>query len=147
MTDLRYIYKRTIHFQDTDAAGVVYFANILAMCHEAYEASLNHAEINLKSFFVHPDFAIPIVHASVDFRFPLFCGDQILIRVNPEIIHENSFKIHYEMRLDHSDQLTAEAITKHICINPKTRQRQPLPPGIIHWLEKYKEGWETQPLR
>ncbi|SKB16139.1 1,4-dihydroxy-2-naphthoyl-CoA hydrolase [Planktothrix sp. PCC 11201] len=136
MTDLRYIYKRTIRFQDTDAAGVVYFANILAMGHEAYEASLNQAEINLKSFFVNPDFAMPIVHASVDFRFPLFCGDQILIRLNPEIINENSFKIQYEIRLDNSDQLIAEAITKHICIAPKTRQRQPLPPEIINWLEK-----------
>jgi 1,4-dihydroxy-2-naphthoyl-CoA hydrolase len=141
MTDLGYIYKRIIRFQDTDAAGVVYFANILAMGHEAYEASLNQAEVNLKSFFVNPDFAIPIVHASVDFRFPLFCGDQILIELNPEIINENSFKIQYKIRLDNSDQLIAEAITKHICINPKTRQRQPLPHAIIHWLEKYKEGW------
>ncbi|MBG0745130.1 MAG: acyl-CoA thioesterase [Planktothrix agardhii KL2] len=136
-----YIYKRIIRFQDTDAAGVVYFANILAMGHEAYEASLNQAEVNLKSFFVNPDFAIPIVHASVDFRFPLFCGDQVLIELNPEIINENSFKIQYKIRLDNSDQLIAEAITKHICINPKTRQRQPLPHAIIHWLEKYKEGW------
>lgn len=141
MTDLGYIYKRIIRFQDTDAAGVVYFANILAMGHEAYEASLNQAEVNLKSFFVNPDFAIPIVHASVDFRFPLFCGDQVLIELNPEIIKENSFKIQYKIRLDNSDQLIAEAITKHICINPKTRQRQPLPHAIIHWLEKYKEGW------
>ena len=141
MTDLGYIYKRIIRFQDTDAAGEVYFANILAMGHEAYEASLNQVDINLKSFFVNLDFAIPIVHASVDFRFPLFCGDQILIELNPEIINENSFKIQYKIRLDNSDQLIAEAITKHICINPKTRQRQPLPHAIIHWLEKYKEGW------
>jgi 1,4-dihydroxy-2-naphthoyl-CoA hydrolase len=132
---MRYIYKRTIRFQDTDAAGVVYFANILVICHEAYEDSLKKAEINLKTFFVNPNFAIPIVHASVDFRFPLFCGDQILIESNPEIINENSFKIQYQIGLDNSDQLIAEATTKHICINPKTRQRQPLPPEIINWLE------------
>jgi 1,4-dihydroxy-2-naphthoyl-CoA hydrolase len=133
---MRYIYKRTIRFQDTDAAGVVYFANILVICHEAYEDSLKKAEINLKTFFVNPDFAIPIVHAGVDFRFPLFCGDQILIESNPEIINENSFKIQYKIGLDNSDQLIAEATTKHICINPKTRQRQHLPPEIINWLEK-----------
>jgi len=71
----------------------------------------------------------------VDFRFPLFCGDQILIESNPEIINENFFKIQYKIGLDNSDQLIAEATTKHICINPKTRQRQPLPPEIINWLE------------
>jgi Predicted thioesterase len=115
--------------------GWFIFANILVICHEAYEDSLGKVEINLKSFFTNPNFAIPIVHASVDFRFPLFCGDQILIESNPEIINENFFKIQYKIGLDNSDQLIAEATTKHICINPKTRQRQPLPPEIINWLE------------
>ena len=43
--------RRVIRFQETDAAGVVYFANLLALCHEAYEASLAHAGIALKPFF------------------------------------------------------------------------------------------------
>jgi 1,4-dihydroxy-2-naphthoyl-CoA hydrolase len=62
-----FTYLRTVHFQDTDAAGVVYFANVLAMCHEAYEASLAASGINLKAFFSNPEVAFPIIHASVDF--------------------------------------------------------------------------------
>jgi len=34
-----FTYSRTVHFADTDAAGVVFFANFLAICHEAYEES------------------------------------------------------------------------------------------------------------
>ncbi|MFS8118916.1 MAG: acyl-CoA thioesterase, partial [Microcoleus sp.] len=45
---MSFSYTRTVRFQDTDAAGVVYFANVLAMCHEAYEASLAASGINLK---------------------------------------------------------------------------------------------------
>ena len=40
-------YQRTVHFADTDAAGVVFFANYLAICHEAYEESLGAAGIGL----------------------------------------------------------------------------------------------------
>jgi 1,4-dihydroxy-2-naphthoyl-CoA hydrolase len=48
---MAFIYSRTIHFQETDAAGVVYFANLLALCHEAYEASLAEAGVDLRQFF------------------------------------------------------------------------------------------------
>ncbi len=44
-------YYRTIHFSDTDAAGVVYFSTLLSICHEAYENSLQVAGIELKTFF------------------------------------------------------------------------------------------------
>lgn len=48
---MSFYYTRIVHFQDTDAAGVIYFANILAICHEAYEASLAAFNINLRFFF------------------------------------------------------------------------------------------------
>jgi 1,4-dihydroxy-2-naphthoyl-CoA hydrolase len=54
-----FTYNRTVRFQDTDAAGVVYFANVLSMCHEAYEASLAASGINLKSFFNNPTVLFP----------------------------------------------------------------------------------------
>src|SRR4028118_1740717 len=92
-----FTYTRTVHFQDTDAAGVVYFANVLAMCHEAYEASLATSGISLKSFFNDPTVAIPIVHASVDFLRPLFCGDQLLIQVIPKSITDSKFEIDYQL--------------------------------------------------
>jgi len=34
---MTFAYDRKIHFADTDSAGVVYFARLLSICHEAYE--------------------------------------------------------------------------------------------------------------
>ena len=79
-----FTYTRTVRFQDTDAAGVVYFANVLAMCHEAYEASLAASGINLKAFFSNPEVAFPIIHASVDFYRPMFAGDRLMIHLTPK---------------------------------------------------------------
>jgi 1,4-dihydroxy-2-naphthoyl-CoA hydrolase len=76
---LSFTYHRTIRFSDTDAAGVVYFAKVLSICHEGYEASLAASGINLHSFFNNETVAIPIIHASVDFWRPMFCGDSIII--------------------------------------------------------------------
>ena len=48
---MAFLYTRTIRFHETDAAGVVYFANLLTLCHEAYEAALAEAGLDVKSFF------------------------------------------------------------------------------------------------
>lgn len=135
---MSFTYTRTVHFQDTDAAGVVYFANVLAMCHEAYEASLATSGISLKSFFNNPTVAIPIVHASVDFLRPLFCGDQLLIQVMPKSITDSKFEIDYQHFVATArEQLVAKAITKHVCIDPVNRTKTLLSPEMRQWFQQF----------
>ena len=136
---MSFTYSRTICFQDTDAAGVVYFANVLAICHEAYEASLAAAGIDLKSFFSNRELAIPIVHASVDFFRPMFCGDLLTVQLVPKALNDNSFEIAYEIApapTPESRQL-ARALTRHVCINPASRSRESLPESMLQWLREY----------
>lgn len=130
--------SRTIRFQDTDAAGVVYFANVLAMCHEAYEESLAASGINLKSFFTNSTVAIPIVHASVDFFRPMFCGDKILIYLTPQYLGNDYFELAYRI-VASNEQQAAKAITKHVCINPASRKRQELPIEVKQWFGQWKD--------
>lgn len=130
-----FTYKRTIRFQDTDAAGVVYFANVLAICHEAYEASLSLSNINLQLFFRNNDFAIPIVHASVDFLRPMFCGDRILINLSPNQLTPQKFEINYQITTSEKE-IISKAITKHICIDTNTRTRKELPSEMVDWLQQ-----------
>jgi 1,4-dihydroxy-2-naphthoyl-CoA hydrolase len=138
-----FVYSRTVRFQDTDAAGVVYFANILAMCHEAYEASLAASGINLNAFFCYPRIAIPITHATVDFLRPAFCGDQQKIYVTPKQLKSSEFEVEYEMfTIENSGQdipeiqeiCTARAFTKHVCIDSVSRTRSDLSVDVMRWL-------------
>lgn len=130
-----FIYSRTIRFQDTDAAGVVYFANGLAMCHEAYEASLAAAGIDLKKFFGGAEIAVPIVHASVDFQKPMRCGDRIQIHLIPQQNSPNEFEVHYQIfHADSLEKLIIQALTRHVCIETATRKRVNLPVSLVDWL-------------
>ncbi|MBD0346571.1 MAG: acyl-CoA thioesterase [Coleofasciculus sp. Co-bin14] len=132
---MSFIYNRTVRFQDTDAAGVVYFANVLSMCHEAYEASLAASGIDLKLFFRNPAAAIPIIHSSVDFFLPMFCGNQLLIHLTPQQLSETKFEITYQVvSASSSEQQFAKAITRHVCINPANRTKIQLPEAIVQWL-------------
>lgn len=133
---MSFSYQRIIRFQDTDAAGVVYFANVLAMCHEAYEESLAASGINLKVFFSNPDIAIPIVHASVDFFRPMFCGDKISICLVPQQITNEKFEVNYEL-YGVAEEIYAKAITRHVCINPIIRNKEAIPQNIIQWFQQW----------
>ena len=130
-----FTYMRTVRFQDTDAAGVVYFANVLAMCHEAYEESLAASGIDLKVFFSNPAVAIPISHASVDFLRPMFCGDHAIIHLMPKCLASDKFEIAYEVVV--AAQLVAKAITRHVCIAPSSRTRKELPAELIQSLQQW----------
>jgi 1,4-dihydroxy-2-naphthoyl-CoA hydrolase len=92
---MTFTHQRTVRFSDTDAAGVVYFANVLNFCHEAYEESLTASGINLKQFFTNPVVAIPITNTTVDFYRPMYCGDKLSIQLTSQQLDINRFEISY----------------------------------------------------
>ncbi len=145
---MNFSYSRTIRFADTDGAGVVYFAQIFSICHEAYEASLEFQGINLRDFFGNSAIAVPIVHAEANFRQPMFCGDRIIVTLQPQQLSPDSYEIKYEIHKPEihqensqsqatsqaTPQLISQVQTKHICINPLLRTRQELPAYLHQWL-------------
>lgn len=134
-----FTYTRTVRFQDTDAAGVVYFANVLAMCHEAYEASLAASGINLKAFFTNPEVAFPIIHASVDFYRPLFAGDRLTIQLTPAQVAGDEFEIAYQVFSGEvAGRSWAKALTKHVCIDAVSRTKKQLSEDLIQWMRQFE---------
>ena len=133
-----FIYQRTVRFSDTDAAGVVYFANVLTLCHEAYEASLAATGIDLRAFFSGVDVALPIAHANVDFFRPMFCGDRLEVHLTPKQLQESEFELTYAVFLEGKlERSMSNAQTRHVCIDPGTRKRRSLPLELSQWLERW----------
>jgi len=131
-----FTYHRTVHFPDTDAAGVVYFANFLSICHEAYEEALQAAGIELKAFFSDTGVVIPVSKSEAEYLRPLACGDKLKITVSPALLSENSFAIRYEViRLGHGDKVAARVRTEHVCTSRQKRERAPLPSELLAWIK------------
>ncbi|MDX1978519.1 MAG: thioesterase family protein [Pseudanabaenaceae cyanobacterium bins.68] len=131
-------YLRTVHFQDTDSAGVVFFAQILAFCHEAYEAALATAGFNLPEFFSDRGAVImPITATQAQFYRPILCGDRLLIKFRVEQPSSTGFVLHYQI-CQHSDpsRPIAQASTTHICLDTQTRSPLPLPYSLQTWVDQ-----------
>lgn len=123
-----------VHFRDTDAAGVAYFANILTFCHIAYEESLAASQIELKSYFVTHHVALPLISATVEFYQPMFWGDPYQVILVPEQLDVDLFQISYSLYTGTTLKLCGQASTKHVCIDPQIRKRKPLPSEILNWI-------------
>lgn len=131
-------YERTIHFPDTDAAGVVFFPNYLSMCHEAYEEALAAAGISVRAFFAERDgVVLPVSRSEADYLRPLFTGDKLRITVTPTRLTEHSFALAFELvRLGRPDKLAARVRTEHVCIRTDTRERTALPADVAAWVDR-----------
>jgi 1,4-dihydroxy-2-naphthoyl-CoA hydrolase len=130
-----FTYARTTHFADTDAAGVVFFANYLAICHEAYEESLSAAGIDLKGFFADNGVVVPVAKSEVEYLRPIACGDRLTVSVKPKALSENSFEIQFEVaRTGPPVKCAARARTEHVCIDSSTRARKALPGPLADWV-------------
>ena len=130
-----FVYARTVHFSDTDAAGVMFFANYLAVCHEAYEEALGAAGINLKNFFSDHGVVVPIAKSEAEYLRPLACGDKLAVDLTVQSLSANSFALHYELtRLAPPAKCAARVRTEHICIDSATRARKVLPGPLATWV-------------
>ncbi len=132
-------YQRIVRFADTDAAGVVYFVNVLNFCHEAYEDALLDLGIRLPAIPDCPEVALPIIHAAVDFQRPLTCGEHLEITLHPTLIDPVSYEIRYSVQMPAIQKTAAQALTRHVCINPTTRQRHPLPEILQAWIRTCRD--------
>jgi len=127
------LYPRVVHLGDTDAAGVMYFARLFDMCHEAYEAALVEAGVDLGELVRASQIALPIARAEADYLQPLVCGQQLTVAVSPQAIDETEFTLKYEVATVASG-VAARVSTRHVCLHPRQQRRLSLPEGIARWL-------------
>lgn len=136
---MQFSYSRKVYLGDTDAAGVVYFARGLEICHEAYEASLADAEIEIRQILNDGIVVLPITHAEIDFFQPLFCGDLLQIQLETHQISQSEFAIAYQIfKNNNLEKASIKAKTHHVCISLQARIRVDLPTNLLNWLQKNK---------
>jgi len=89
---MNHVYKRQVHFADTDAAGVVHFSRLLCYVEEAEHDLLAKLNIPLLG-----DGGWPRVHIDCDYLAPLTVGDTVEIMISPVKVGHSSVKWEFTM--------------------------------------------------
>ncbi len=119
----------TIRMRDSDAAGLIYFAEQLRIAHETFEEYLESIGVGFGRLLHEKDFVFPIVHAESDYRAPLSVGDRLTIRLEVERIGETSFTLRYALRREDGAEV-GTVQTVHVATSRTTRNKVPLPASI-----------------
>jgi 1,4-dihydroxy-2-naphthoyl-CoA hydrolase len=130
-----FTYKTKIRLHDTDAAGIIFFANQFKIIHDAYEEFLEKIGLSMKTILEKTGFFQPIVHAEAAYKTPVYVGDKITITVKVGHIGKTSFTLEYTLK--RGTNLVGTAKTVHVTIDQKTSQKIPLPLSLRRALEKH----------
>ncbi len=123
-------YNTTIKMHETDAAGVLFFANQFKLVHDAYEAFLESKGFAIKDLLANMAFHLPIVHAETDFKAPLRVGDKVVVRLKLKKTGNTSFTLIHEI-YKNGTELTGAGETVHVCINKDTDAKIALPTELL----------------
>lgn len=123
-----------VRLYDTDAAGIVFFANYFRIAHDAYQAFMKSIGHGLDRIIGQSDYLLPIVHAEADYKKPLVLGSTVRVSVKGQV-KDTSFVVSYTLK-DGGGITVAQLQTVHVAMDKKTGKKIALP-------EEIKKGLST----
>lgn len=120
-----FVYQRKIRVQDTDATGVLYFANQLQIGLEAFEEFLHNQGLKVGEMIQKKKFLLPIVHAEADFFAPIYLSDELELNLTFPKIGTTSFT-HASDVMKKGEKVGTVSMV-HVVYCPVQKQSIPLP--------------------
>jgi len=123
----------TVYFEDTDTAGVVYYANYLKFMERARSDMIRAAGIDQREVLEAGNGAYYVAEATIRYRRPARLGDDLGVISTIEDIRAASVVI--QQRVIRGDELLTEARVTAAFLDANGRpQRQPK-----EWIEKFRQ--------
>jgi acyl-CoA thioester hydrolase len=111
----KYTHQIKVYYEDTDAGGIVYYANYLKYFERArseliYSLGYNHKELNYKF-----DIKIVVHKFSIIYKKPLFFEDKITVETF--IKNVSNLRIEMEQNILRDKEVLAEAIVELVTVD------------------------------
>jgi 4-hydroxybenzoyl-CoA thioesterase len=132
-----FIYDRPVHFEDVDAARIVFFPTTLVYCHEAMAAIFAGEPGGYAGLVVERAIGLPTVHLEVDYTAPLRFGDVAKIALTVVSIGRTSVTFQFDLVRVRDDVPVAKIKLVSACTDLATMQSMPWPVDVRHVLEAH----------
>ncbi len=133
-TNSRVVFRKneTIHLDDTDAAGIIFNANLFRICHRVNEEWLSSIQFSIGKMLQERKWGLPVVHWEGDFLRPLQTSQSVTIEL--EIIRIGASSMTYGYRiLDEQSEVCATASSVHVATD-FSGNKVPIPSEFINSL-------------
>ena len=133
-----HLFPLRVYFEDTDVAGIVYYANYLRFIERARSDMIALAGIDQRGALEAGLGVYAVAEVAVKYRAPARLGDDLVVATEIEEVRAASVLIHQQVM--RGDQILADARVTAAFLSPEGRpRRQP-----AEWVEAFerflKEG-------
>ena len=129
------IFSYKVYYEDTDAGGVVYYANYLRFLERARTDFLEIGGFSPKKLYDEGYF-FAVKSVSGNYLKPVFYGEDIHIKVIVKEVRKTSFTLKYLISKDNMEVFNGETVL--VCINKDFKIKK-LPEEISLFLNKNHE--------
>jgi acyl-CoA thioester hydrolase len=121
-----------IYWEDTDAGGVVYYANYLKFMERCRSDWLRALNIDQQRLRAERQLQFVVVNVSVDFLRPAVLNDEI--RVTAELERLSGATILFEQTIARGDVQLIDASVRVACLDSGTLKPRPIPKDLfVEW--------------
>jgi YbgC/YbaW family acyl-CoA thioester hydrolase len=129
-------YSRPVRLQDTDAAGILFFANWIVIAHEAYESMMADIGFDFAGMIGGGEFLVLIVHVENNYSAAVKLGDVLTVELTVSRLGDSSFTLDYSFtKLDGSKAGTCRTI--HVTTDSESGVKIALPDNLRAALDRY----------
>jgi YbgC/YbaW family acyl-CoA thioester hydrolase len=126
-----YEHPTEIRFQDVDAAGILFFARVFDLFHDAFFAGLAARGIRFAEVLAAKRWASPLVHAEADYRRPMRFGDRVVVELVRVELGNTSMTTRYRIRgADDPNQVHASGHLVHAFVLLEPFRSCPVPDEV-----------------
>ena len=127
----------TVYFEDTDTAGIVYYANYLKYMERARSDMLRAVGIDQRAALDAGSGVYAVAEVAIRYLKPARLGDDLVVRSNLETIRAASVVIHQRV-MRQAETLTDARVTAAFLTLDGRPKRQP-----AEWVERFRAINET----
>jgi acyl-CoA thioester hydrolase len=130
-----FIWQARVYWEDTDAGGIVYYANYLRFLERARSEWLRSRGVSQRSLADDPGIIFSVVSVEARYRRPARLDDVLAISCEPA--QEGGASVAFGQRIwrgDPAGELLLEATVRVACLDAASLKPRRLPPVILQEL-------------
>jgi acyl-CoA thioester hydrolase len=124
-----YAHTYSVYWEDTDAGGVVYYANYLKFMERCRTEWLRAMGIDQSRLLAERQLQFVVANVTVDFLRPAVLHDEIL--VTAELQRLGGATIHFKQTIMRGDEQLIDATTRVACLDSGTLKPRAIPKDLF----------------
>jgi acyl-CoA thioester hydrolase len=124
-----------VYWEDTDAGGIVYYANYLKFMERARTEWLRALGVEQETLMAEQGLMFVVVHADVSFRRPARYGDSLRVSCALEERSRASMTFRQEVVRDSTNEMLVEGLVRIACLDAAKLKPRGLPEIVMREID------------